>query len=56
MSRAIAMARTCGALVARTNKRFVRMGNLISFYHAQLRINHEKPQSDQLKHAPAYYE
>jgi N-acyl homoserine lactone hydrolase len=33
-----------------------RMADLISFYHAQLWINHEKTQSDKLKHAPAYYE
>jgi glyoxylase-like metal-dependent hydrolase (beta-lactamase superfamily II) len=33
-----------------------RMADLISFYHAQLWINHEKTQSDKLKHAPEYYE
>ena len=33
-----------------------RMADLISFYHAQLWINHEKSQSDKMKHAPAYYE
>ena len=33
-----------------------RMADLISFYHAQLWINHEKPQSDRLKHAPAFYD
>lgn len=33
-----------------------RMADLIAFYHAQLWINHEKTQSDKLKHAPAYYE
>ncbi|HWF12883.1 MAG TPA: N-acyl homoserine lactonase family protein [Candidatus Acidoferrales bacterium] len=33
-----------------------RMADLLSFYHAQLWINHEKAQSDKLKHAPAYYE
>ena len=33
-----------------------RMADLISFYHAQLWINHEKPQSDHMKHAPSYYE
>ena len=33
-----------------------RMADLISFYHAQLWINHEKTQSDKMKHAPAYYE
>ena len=33
-----------------------RMADLISFYHAQLWINHEKPQSEKLKHSPAYYE
>ncbi len=33
-----------------------RMADLISFYHAQLWINHEKPQSDKMKRAPAYYE
>jgi hypothetical protein len=33
-----------------------RMADLISFYHAQLWINHEKSQSDKLKHAPAFYE
>jgi N-acyl homoserine lactone hydrolase len=33
-----------------------RMADLISFYHAQLWINHEKTQSDKLKHAPAYYD
>jgi glyoxylase-like metal-dependent hydrolase (beta-lactamase superfamily II) len=32
-----------------------RMADLISFYHAQLWINHEKPQSDKMKRAPAYY-
>jgi len=32
------------------------MADLISFYHAQLWINHEKPQSDKMKRAPAYYE
>ncbi len=33
-----------------------RMADLISFYHAQLWINHDKPQSDKLRHAPAFYE
>jgi glyoxylase-like metal-dependent hydrolase (beta-lactamase superfamily II) len=33
-----------------------RMADLISFYHAQLWINHEKTQSDKLKHAPDFYE
>ncbi len=33
-----------------------RMADLISFYHAQLWINHEKSQSEKIKHAPAYYE
>jgi N-acyl homoserine lactone hydrolase len=33
-----------------------RMADLISFYHAQLWINHEKSQSDKMKHAPAYYD
>ena len=33
-----------------------RMADLISFYHAQLWINHEKTQSDKLKHAPAFYD
>src|ERR1700738_4230580 len=33
-----------------------RMADLISFYHAQLWINHEKSQSDKLKHAPAFYD
>ena len=33
-----------------------RMADLISFYHAQLWINHEKTQSDKLKPAPAYYD
>jgi glyoxylase-like metal-dependent hydrolase (beta-lactamase superfamily II) len=33
-----------------------RMADLIAFYHAQLWINHEKTQSDKLKHAPAYYD
>jgi len=33
-----------------------RMADLISFYHAQLWINHEKSQSDKLKRAPAYYD
>ena len=33
-----------------------RMADLMSFYHAQLWINHEKPQSDRLKHAPAFYD
>jgi N-acyl homoserine lactone hydrolase len=33
-----------------------RMADLISFYHAQLWINHEKSQTDKLRHAPAYYE
>ena len=33
-----------------------RMADLISFYHAQLWINHEKSESDRMRHAPAYYE
>jgi N-acyl homoserine lactone hydrolase len=33
-----------------------RMADLISFYHAQLWINHEKSESDKLRHAPAFYE
>jgi len=33
-----------------------RMADLISFYHAQLWINHEKSQSDKLRHAPAFYD
>ena len=33
-----------------------RLADLISFYHAQLWINHEKPQSDKMKRAPGYYE
>jgi glyoxylase-like metal-dependent hydrolase (beta-lactamase superfamily II) len=33
-----------------------RMADLMSFYHAQLWINHEKSQSERLKHAPAYYD
>src|SRR6266849_2396844 len=33
-----------------------RMADLISFYHAQLWILHDKAQSDKLKHAPEYYE
>jgi N-acyl homoserine lactone hydrolase len=33
-----------------------RMADLMNFYHAQLWINHEKPQSDKLRHAPAFYE
>jgi glyoxylase-like metal-dependent hydrolase (beta-lactamase superfamily II) len=33
-----------------------RMADLISFYHAQLWINHEKVESDKMRHAPAYYE
>jgi N-acyl homoserine lactone hydrolase len=33
-----------------------RMADLVSFHHAQLWINHEKPQSDKLRHAPGYYE
>jgi len=33
-----------------------RMADLLSFYHAQLWINHEKSQSDKLRHAPAYYD
>ncbi len=33
-----------------------RMADLISFYHAQLWINHEKAQSDKMRHAPAYYD
>jgi len=33
-----------------------RMADLVSFYHAQLWILHDKAQSDKLKHAPEYYE
>lgn len=33
-----------------------RMADLISFYHAQLWINHEKSETDKLRHAPAFYE
>ena len=33
-----------------------RMADLMSFYHAQLWINHEKSQTDKLKHAPAFYD
>ena len=33
-----------------------RMADLISFYHAQLWINHEIEQSKKQKHAPEYYE
>ena len=33
-----------------------RMTDLMSFYHAQLWINHEKSQSDKMRHAPGYYE
>jgi len=33
-----------------------RIDRLISFYHAQLWINHEQEQSKKQKHAPEYYE
>lgn len=33
-----------------------RMADLISFYHAQLWILHDKAQTDAQKHSPAYYE
>jgi len=33
-----------------------RLADLMSFYHAQLWINHEKSESDKLRHAPAFYE
>src|SRR6202790_2608104 len=33
-----------------------RMADLLTFYRAQLWINHEKSQSDKLKHAPAFYD
>ena len=33
-----------------------RMADLINFHHAQLWINHEKSQTDKLRHAPAYYD
>jgi N-acyl homoserine lactone hydrolase len=33
-----------------------RMADLISFYHAQLWINHEMEQTKKQKHAPEYYE
>jgi N-acyl homoserine lactone hydrolase len=33
-----------------------RMADLMSFYHAQLWINHDKTQSDKMKKSPNYYE
>jgi N-acyl homoserine lactone hydrolase len=33
-----------------------RMRNLMSFYHAQLWINHDKAESDLMKKSPKYYE
>lgn len=33
-----------------------RIADLMSFYHAQLWINHDKPMSDTVKKAPAFYE
>ena len=33
-----------------------RIADLISFYHAQLRINHDKVQNDKLRHGPGFYE
>ena len=33
-----------------------RMADLISFYHAQLWINHEMEQTKKQKHSPEYYE
>lgn len=33
-----------------------RLADLMSFYHAQLWINHEKSQSDKMRHAPQYYD
>ncbi len=33
-----------------------RLADLISFYHAQLWINHEKSETDKLRHAPQFYE
>jgi glyoxylase-like metal-dependent hydrolase (beta-lactamase superfamily II) len=33
-----------------------RMADLMAQFHAQLWINHDKPQSDQQKHSPAFYE
>ena len=33
-----------------------RLADLMNFYHAQLWINHEKSQSDKMRHAPEYYE
>ena len=32
-----------------------RVADIMSFYHAQLWINHEKTQSDKQKHAPEFY-
>ena len=33
-----------------------RIADLVSHYHAQLWINHDKVQSDKMRHAPEYYE
>ena len=33
-----------------------RIAKLISFYHAQLWINHDLEQSEKQKHAPEYYQ
>jgi hypothetical protein len=33
-----------------------RMRNLVSFYHAQIWINHEKAEGDTMKKSPKFYE
>ncbi len=33
-----------------------RVADILAERHAQLWINHDKPQSDQQRHAPEYYE
>jgi N-acyl homoserine lactone hydrolase len=33
-----------------------RIAGLLAEHNAQLWINHDKPQSDVLKHSPQYYE
>jgi N-acyl homoserine lactone hydrolase len=33
-----------------------RLADLMNFYHAQLWINHEKSQSEKMRHAPEYYD
>ena len=41
---------------ARSLASMQRIADLLNERHGQLWINHDKPQSDQLKHAPAFYE